>query len=379
MKRQTTGSNAKDAGKEFLNSFLDSPERLQILEQAVDSARNGIVITDPALPDNPIVYANQAFLDLSGYPIEEVLGKNCRFLQGPNRDQPELDELRTALKEGIPFIATLRNYRYNGSLFWNELSISPVRDKSGKVINYIGVQNDVTARREAERRVSEFYSMVSHELRTPMSSIRASLGLIDDGSAGDASPQVTRLVRIALQNAERLLKLVDDILDLKKIESGKLRLNTTLVDPKQLVTDAVSSLSPQAEQARVKLETDAEGQRQFLGDPHRISQVLINLISNAIKFSSPETTVSVKVEQDGRLIRFSVKDQGPGIDVADFEKLFVKFQQLDSSDTRSQMGSGLGLAISKTIVELHGGKIGLNSEKGAGSTFWFNLPMVPPD
>jgi len=379
MKSQSANSKSPDEGKKFLDSFLNSPDRLQILEQAVAAARNGIVITDPALPDNPIVYANQAFIDLTGYHIDEILGKNCRFLQGVDRDQPELNELRTALKEGIPFIATIRNYRSNGALFWNELSISPVHDHTGKVINFIGVQNDVTARREAERRVSEFYSMVSHELRTPMSSIRASLGLIEDGSAGDASPQAMRLVRIGLQNADRLLKLVDDILDMKKIESGKLRLNTTLVDPKQLITDAVSSLSPQADHAFVKLETDAEGHKQFLGDPNRISQVLINLISNAIKFSPPETTISVKVETLERMVRFSVKDQGPGIDASDFDKLFVKFQQLDSSDTRSQTGSGLGLAISKTIVDLHGGKIGVDSKKGSGSTFWFLLPVVPPD
>ncbi|MDZ4833941.1 MAG: ATP-binding protein [Candidatus Melainabacteria bacterium] len=366
-----------DSGKEFLDSFLNSPDRLQILEQAVASARTGIVITDPLLPDNPIVYANQAFIDLSGYPMEEILGKNCRFLQGADRDQPELKVLRSALNEGAPFVATLRNYKKNGALFWNELSISPVRDARGKVINYIGVQNDVTSRLEAERRVSEFYSMVSHELRTPMSSIRASLGLIDDGSAGELPPPAMRLIRIGLQNAERLLKLVDDILDMKKIESGKLRLNTTLVDPKQLITDAINSLSTQAASAHVQLETNADGQKQFLADPHRISQVLVNLVSNAIKFSPADTTISVKVKQEDSMMRFSVTDQGPGIDAGDFEKVFVKFQQLDSSDTRSQTGSGLGLAISKTIVELHGGNIGVESKKGSGSTFWFMLPMVP--
>lgn len=376
MNSESQSSKSLETGKEFLESFLNSPERLQILEQAVASARNGIVITDPSLPDNPIVYANQAFISLTGYHIEEILGKNCRFLQGADRDQPELNQLRTALAEGIPFIETIRNYRRDGTMFWNELSVSPVRNQSGKVINFIGVQNDVTARREAERRVSEFYSMVSHELRTPMSSIRASLGLIDDGSAGEVSPQAMRLVRIGLQNAARLLKLVDDILDMKKIEAGQLSLNSTLIDPKQLVTDTVSALALQADQAGVKLVVEVEGQKQFLGDPDRISQVLTNLISNAIKFSASESSISVKVETGDRMIRFSVTDQGPGIDPSDFDKLFVKFQQLDSSDTRSQTGSGLGLAISKTLVELHGGQIGVDSKKGSGSTFWFLLPLV---
>lgn len=363
--------------EELMDAFLKSSERLGILHRAVESARNGIVITDPALADNPIVYANTAFLEMTGYSLQEIVGRNCRFLQGADRDQPEMATVRRALQQGTSCIAILRNYKKDGTLFWNELSIAPVFDNQKRVINFIGVQNDITARKDAEKRVSEFYSMVSHELRTPLSSIRASLGLVTDGSAGDIPQSAKRLIQIANQNADRLLKLVDDILDLKKIESGKLALHYAMLEPQQVVTAVVDSLQQLAAAGGIKLAKEVTSHRQFCADADRVSQVLINLVANAIKFSPADSAVLVKVEDCADGVKFFVKDEGPGIAAIEQDKLFMKFQQLDSSDTRPQPGSGLGLAISKTIVELHGGSIGVDSAQGSGSTFWFALPLVP--
>lgn len=360
-----------------LNRKWQSDERLKILERAVQSARNGIVITDPRLPDNPIVYANPAFSEMTGYSEAEIVGHNCRFLQGTDCNQGELVDMRAAISEGRSIITVLRNYRKDGSMFWNELSISPVHDEEGNVINFIGVQNDITARKEADRRVSEFYSMVSHELRTPLSSVRASLGLIDEGSAGDIPSGARRLVTIALQNAERLLKLVDDILDFKKMETGNLDLNAAIVEPDAIITSVISSLSQLAANADIRLVKQINTRKALCADPDRVSQVLINLIANAIKFSPKRSTIIVAVNDMNKSMRFAITDEGPGIAERDKEKLFRKFQQLDSSDTRPKPGSGLGLAISKTIVELHGGTIGVDSVVGTGSTFWFILPLVP--
>ncbi|MBX9722358.1 MAG: PAS domain-containing protein [Candidatus Obscuribacterales bacterium] len=361
----------------LLDAFLNSKERMSILERAVESARNGICITDPSLPDNPIVYVNTAFTEMTGYSLEEILGTNCRFLQGADRNQPELEPLRKALKEGSACVAVLRNYKKDGTLFFNELSIAPVFDKNGKLINFIGVQHDITARKDAERRVSEFYSMVSHELRTPLSSIRASLGLVSDGSAGTIPAPAHRLIQIASQNAERLLKLVDDILDLKKMEAGKLVLELTMIEPEQLVHEVIESLNQLAANSQIKLVKEGCSQTAFCADPSRVSQVLINLVANAIKFSTANSTVKIKTEDTSEGVKFTVTDNGEGINEDDQNKLFLKFQQLDSSDTRQQSGTGLGLAISKTIVELHGGKIGVSSKLGHGSSFWFVLPLVP--
>jgi PAS domain S-box-containing protein len=360
-----------------LNASWQSHDRLKTLERAVQSARNGIVITDPSLPDNPIVYANPAFVEMTGYSQTEIVGYNCRFLQGGDRAQKEIDELRDAIAHGRSHVAILRNYRKDGTLFWNELSIAPVHDDKGKILNYIGVQNDITARKESDRRVSEFYSMVSHELRTPLSSIRASLGLIDEGSAGDIPSGAKRLVTIALQNSERLLKLVDDILDFKKIETGNLDLNTAMIEPDAIVSSVMTSLSQLAANAEISLVKQIETRKSLCADPDRISQVLINLIANAIKFSPRGSCITVSVKDLNKSIRFSVADEGVGIADKDKDKLFLKFHQLDSSDTRSKPGSGLGLAISKSIVELHGGTIGVDSVIENGSTFWFILPLVP--
>lgn len=363
--------------QDFLEAFLKSSESPGLLHRAVESARNGIVITDPRLPENPIVYANTAFLEMSGYALNEIAGRNCRFLQGADRDQPELQVVRRAIKEGLPCMAVLRNYKKDGTLFWNELSLAPVFDNEKRLINFIGVQNDITARLDAEKRVSEFYSMVSHELRTPLSSVRASLGLVVDGAAGDIPPPAKRLIQIANQNAERLLKLVDQILDLKKIESGKFDLQYEMLEPNQIVTGVVESLQQLAAASGIRLRHGVNSHRHFCADKDRVCQVLINLVANAIKFSGDGSSVEVLVEDCADRVKFFVKDQGPGIASDEHDKVFMKFQQLDSSDTRLQPGSGLGLAISKTIVELHGGSIGVDSAKGKGSTFWFSLPLVP--
>jgi PAS domain S-box-containing protein len=370
------GSEGTGIARAFLDAFMNSKDRLISLERAVESSRNGIVITDPRLPDNPIVYVNKGFLELTGYGLDEILGQNCRFLQGMDRNQPEIQLIREAIAQGRPCLTLLRNYKKDGTLFWNELSLSPVYDADGVLINYIGVQDDVTARKEAERRVADFYSMVSHELRTPLSSIRASLGLVADGDAGAVSQQSERLINIALSNANRLLKLVDDILDMKRIEAGQLKLDLGLVQPDELVNDVVHSLNDLAAESKVTLTSTIDTKKAFCADGVRINQVLVNLIANAIKFSPPSTTVAIAVRQQNGGMHFEVKDQGPGISEADKSKLFLKFQQLDSSETRAQPGSGLGLAISKLIVEMHGGTIGLDSTIGGGSTFWFTLPMV---
>jgi len=377
LKESLPEEQLSNESKSLYANFLTSKDRPQVLKRAIESARNGIVITDPRLPDNPIVYSNQAFSDMTGYTLAEIVGKNCRFLQGHEHQQPELDDLRKAIADCVPFTTILRNFKKDGTLFFNELSIAPVHDDAGELINFVGVQNDVTSRKEAERQVSEFHSMVSHELRTPLTSIKASLGLVEEGSAGEMPQAAMRMVRIAIHNAERLLKLVDEILDLKKIESGKLQLDVAMIDPDELLSETLLTFQQIASLNGVTIHKEVSTKRAFCADPDRVSQVLINLIGNAVKFSPPKGVVTVKIEDVAKCVRISVADNGPGIETANQDKLFVKFQQIDSSDTRAKPGSGLGLAISKRIVELHGGEIGFFSKPAAGSTFWFTLPVVP--
>lgn len=356
----------------------DKDEQLILLKRAVESTRNGICITNPRLPDNPIIYVNQAFLDLSGFKKYQVLGRNCRFLQRDDRDQAAISAIRDAIQSESAITTVLRNYRRDGTLFWNELTISPVHDEKGRILNFVGVQNDISPRKEAETRVSEFYSVISHELRTPLSSINGALGVIADGSAGKVNAQVMRMVQIALANSERLMRLISDILDWKKIESGKFKLNLSEVYPEALLDKVIESVKPLSRQAGVSLVKDIRSNHPLCADQDRILQVITNLVDNAIKFSPQGSSVILQVENRFDTVRFSVIDSGPGIAPDQMDKLFKVFQQLDSSDSRKKGGTGLGLSISRSLVELHGGQIGVDSRNDStGSTFWFELYAKP--
>jgi signal transduction histidine kinase len=236
----------------------------------------------------------------------------------------------------------------------------------------------VTQRKEAERRVSEFYSTISHELRSPLTSIRGALGLMEGGKAGEFSPKAMRLIKIAREECDRLIRLINDILDIRKIEAGKLQLFLKEEKVSDIINATVNGIKAMADESQVIIKlADIDPDMTVLCDRDRLIQVMTNLIGNAIKFSPAGKTVRVfaqAIERHGdRYVRFSVTDNGPGIAEEEREKLFQLFQQLDSSDSRPQGGTGLGLAISKALVEQHGGAIGLDSKVGEGSTFWFEL------
>ncbi len=247
-------------------------------------------------------------------------------------------------------------------------------DENGKATRLCGIARDVTEKKEAERRVSEFYSTVSHELRTPLTSIRGSLGLIEGGLTGPVDEKTLQFIKIARTESDRLIRLINEILDIRKIEAGKLELKIRAVPARDLAASVSESLKGMAEAAGVYLENAVHSDVKLLCDRDRITQVLNNLVSNAIKFSGINQTVLIKFAPSRPgVYRFSVIDRGPGIGMAEQGKLFGLFQQLDASDSRKKGGTGLGLAISKAIVEMHGGTIGVESREGDGATFWFEL------
>ena len=263
---------------------------------------------------------------------------------------------------------------------WVSATGRPLRDDDGELIGGIMVLRDISERKLAEKRVSEFYSMVSHELRTPLTAIRASLGLMQGGVAGDLSEMSRQLVDIGREECDRLIRLINDILDIRKIEAGKLELKLVEVKPLALVQTAIEGMKMVAEQHEISLAADASAVGLITCDEDRILQVLTNLISNAIKFSPQGAPVIVNTEWiDSEWLRFSVTDRGAGIPSDQVQRLFQKFQQLDQSDTRSKGGTGLGLAISKAIIEEHLGRIGVQSTVGQGSTFYFELPRQQPE
>lgn len=261
-----------------------------------------------------------------------------------------------------------------------ELRCSPAVTSDDRLEGVVGIATDITERARIERLKNEFVSIVSHELRTPLTSIRGSLGLLDGGVVGQLEPRTSSLVKIALSNTERLIRLVNDILDLDKIETGKLELRSEVLDPVELANEAIAEISAYADESGVTLVREFEPACKLSGDRDRLLQVLINLLSNAIKFSKSGDTVRVELEEIAPgAVRFSVVDEGPGIARDQLTKLFRKFSQLDESSTRSAGGSGLGLAISKAIVDAHGGVIGVDSQPGVGSRFHFEIGEAERD
>jgi PAS domain S-box-containing protein len=266
-------------------------------------------------------------------------------------------------------------YRPDGSSFPVEFTLTPMQAQgsgTGSVLNF----RDVSQRQALDRMKDEFVSTVSHELRTPLTSIRGSLGLLSTGLLGEVNEKAANLLRIAVNNSDRLVRLINDILDLERMESGRAPLSFRTCSLSELAQQAIEAVTPVADSASVKLVLRASAV-EFVADPDRLQQVMTNLLSNAIKFSPPDSTVTVAIEQSDEGVSLSVGDEGRGIPADKLETIFDRFQQVDASDSRQKGGTGLGLAICRTIVDQHGGRIWAEQNPVRGSIFRMFLPADP--
>jgi signal transduction histidine kinase/DNA-binding response OmpR family regulator len=276
--------------------------------------------------------------------------------------------------ESVDGIETL-GCRKDGSFVDIALTISPVRGADSEINAFAAVARDITQKKIAEKRISEFYSVISHELRTPLTSIRGALALISEEIVEPGSTEAAELIDIAQSSTSRLIRLINDILDLRKIEAGKFELNLVDIRSIDLIKSAVSYMQGFAEEKRVSLVAKVSDDYQVEGDLDRLTQVLSNLISNALKYAPEGSVVEVSAVKAQHAMRFMVSDSGPGIPAEYHSKLFGKFEQVDASDRRTKEGSGLGLAISKAIVEQHGGTITFESVPGVRTVFEFDIPL----
>jgi PAS domain S-box-containing protein len=248
-----------------------------------------------------------------------------------------------------------------------------------RVPGFYALATDISALKEVDRLKSEFVTTVSHELRTPLTSIRGSLGLLAAGVTGALPDKARQLVLIAVQNCERLVRLVNDILDSEKMLSGKMELKITRIDAAALIRRAITETEGYARQHGVTVQlTEAGGKEvQVMGDSDRLLQVVINLLSNACKFSPHGGVVEVALRRDTDQVVVTVADRGPGVPKPLQARLFERFAQLDSTDAQRRAGTGLGLNICKSIIEHHGGRIGFAEREGGGSLFHFTLQPAP--
>ncbi|MDQ2730724.1 MAG: PAS domain S-box protein [Armatimonadota bacterium] len=358
------------------------------LAVAINSSATGVLITDPCLPDNPTIFANPAFTAVTGYTAEDILGQNCRFLQGENTDPLMVNAVREAVEVCVPFKGTLLNYRKNGEPFWNELTVNPVFDEEGTLVNFVGLQADVTARvvaeealqqakdaaEQATRAKSDFLSRMSHELRTPMNSILGFSQLLEMDSL---TPKQHQRVGYILTAGRHLLDLINEVLDLARVEAGRLSLVLEPVMLQDTVDEALALIGPQAAQRKILLDgAHLEScHHMVLADRQRLKQVFLNLLSNAIKYNCENGTVTIECEAKSGRLCVAVTDTGPGIAPEHLERLFTPFERLDADSTGVE-GTGLGLALSKNLMEAMGGSIRAESSPGQGSTFLIELNLV---
>jgi PAS domain S-box-containing protein len=372
-------------GSQF-GQFIDrhqAEERLRDREMLFQNLANNIReifwISSARPGANKVLYVSPAYEEVFGRPVSEVYKRANSYLDAVIPE--DLDRVKkhvmTEMYTGSAVEFRIR--RPDGSIRWVWGRWSPVMGTDGKLDRLVGIVHDISERKEIERRVSEFYSTVSHELRTPLTSIRASLGLLEGGLAGVLSAKAGKLVDIARSECDRLIRLINDILDIRKIEAGKLELRTAQVSVRKIVDLTIQGTAGMGLEYGVKLVANVVAENEICADQDRLIQVLTNLVSNALKFSPKDSEVSVTVSASGAFCRFSVTDRGPGIPEDQLPKLFGLFQQLDSTDSRPKGGTGLGLAISKAIVEQHGGIIGVDTKPGQGSTFYFDIPTVAPN
>jgi PAS domain S-box-containing protein len=331
---------------------------------------------------------NRSLCDLLGYSEAELLRlrfQDITHIDDHVTDRALIDRLLTG--EGRNFAIEKRYLNKRGEVIWVSVTVSAIRDSHDQPLYCICQVQDIRERREVDRLKNEFISIVSHELRTPLTAIRGSLGLIATGIYDHKPQKAKRMIEIAIADSDRLARLVDDILDVERLDSGKVELVLEVCKVTELMQRAVEGMQAIAQSASITLCLTPLS-AQVWAAPDAILQTLTNLLSNAIKFSLPDSKVWLSAEvvdsniKDQRSeIRFVVKDQGRGIPADKLEMIFDRFQQVDVSNSRQKGGTGLGLSICRSIVQQHGGKIWAESSLNAptGSTFYFTLPTPNDD
>lgn len=346
----------------------------------LDIAGDAIISIDA---NQRITLFNQGAEQIFGYSAQDVIGQSLdlliplRFMQAHRQHVNEFNRGAVQSRQ-MGERREIWGRRKDGTEFPAEASISKLNLEDG--ITFTVILRDITDRKQVERMKKEFVSIVSHELRTPLASIHGSLGMLTSGLLKADSAQGKRLLEIAADSTDRLVCLINDILDIEWIESDQARMERVVCELTDLIKKAVDRVQPLADKANITLLISCPSIQLWV-DPDRIVQTLVNLLSNAIKFSPTGNTVWLEAMDQSAdspqnpTILVSVKDQGQGIPADKLDRIFDRFQQVDSSDSRNHDGTGLGLAICRSIVQQHDGQIWVESVLGKGSTFYFTLPI----
>ncbi|WP_066426608.1 PAS domain S-box protein [Anabaena sp. 4-3] len=356
--------------KQAENALRQSEEKFRQLAENIHAV---FWITDHQ--SQRILYVSKAYETIWKRSCESLYQNYSDWLDAIHPDERQNVEIAYSeqVKTG-KYDIKYRIIRPDGSMRWIRDRAFPIKNELGEMVRIAGIAEDITELQQIEQMKSEFIGIVSHELRTPLTAIRAALGLLNSGIYDQKPEKFQRMIEIALIDSDRLVRLVNDILDLERLESGRAVLEKTTCNVADLIQQAVEGVQAIANQQHITFNinpTDA----QVWAAADAIIQTLTNLLSNAIKFSPAHSTITLSVKSQQDCVLFQISDQGRGIPADKLELIFGRFQQVDASDSRSKGGTGLGLAICRSIIDQHGGKIWAKSKLGEGSTFFFTLPL----
>jgi len=341
----------------------------------LDQIPTGVIVTDA---EWRIRYANESVVRSVGQAREAIVGEHLLLIASSYcraETTGELLRLATQLTQRPPKESVVRRLPFHTAARrkFIRVQVQPYQPAPG-VSGFVFLFRDATPEGEVDEMKSEFVSMASHEMRTPMTSIKGSLELLLGGYAGELPAEASELLGISLTAVDRLVRLINDLLDISKIESGKMDLKLDRIEIGECIGKSMRSLRALAEAHRVSIRSErTENLPRVMGDRDRLEQVITNLLSNALKYTPPESEVSILARSENNAVRVTVRDQGPGIPPDQLEKVFDRFCQLAGA----KKGSGLGLTICRALVEQHGGRIWVESELGRGSQFHFEIPAEP--
>jgi PAS domain S-box-containing protein len=354
------------------------------IENLVENAGDAVVA---AALDDRILTWNRAAEIIFGHSKEEAIGQSLAILL-PAEHANDLENIRHRVEQtGVIRNLEVGRKRKDGVIIEAALAVSPIKDGSGSTTGFLHLAKDVTDKaryeerlRELDKLKSDFVSNVSHELRTPLTAVKGSVDNMLDGLTGPLNEKQARYLTRIKSNADRLSRLINDLLDLSRIEAGRIDIRPSALSLEMLAREVLESLRAIVVDKFIDLEVACrERGLTAWADRDKITQVLMNLLGNAVKFTSAQGKVAVVIERKGdEWVQISVVDTGPGIPREEIDKIFDKFYQLAQDDNRKSRGTGLGLSISKALVQMHGGKIWVESEVGKGSTFAFTLPARRP-
>jgi PAS domain S-box-containing protein len=358
-------------------------ERTRDLAEALarehaEAGRSQAILT--SIADGVIVFDIGGEAIIANPAIGRILGRSADEITGCDIESLMDEEVGADDRELIAHLLGVEEkHRSSVKFDWGDKTLSvtfaPVRGSRDQGVGTVAVFRDFTHEAEIDRLKSDFVSIVSHELRTPLTSIKGYVDLILMGAAGLVNKQQESFLRIAKDNAERLHELVGHLLDISRIESGKVDLDVHVVSVPEIIDRVAGSLRKEFQDRDLALTLDVPpGVPEVFGDPGRITQILSNLLSNAYKYTQTGGA-TIRAEVVGHMLQIDVADTGVGIEPEDQDKIFTRFFRAEDTLVRQQPGSGLGLNITKSLVELHGGKIWVESEPGEGTTFSFTLPL----